>query len=185
VVLWQADCSKRVPYDGNPDGFYYWTSVWYMDRADFGSDNAFLSAVQNAEGLSTLSIAFLRTVHVKSSPGRGNVIRVVDVLAGEGGIAYDDSGYSLLSIARVTWRSTTNRYSYRLHRQPLMSSQMDGLYLTGAGTSSVESQMNGVLAVAPIRNKYGERITHFSVDPLLHGWQLRHGTKRRERNPLV
>lgn len=185
MVLWQVDMGKRVPYDPNPDGFYYWTSVYYLDRADYSSDGALFTDASQCEQLTCLSIVHGTVGHVKHTPGRGPVSSSINRFNVAGGITYDGSGYSLLNVARVELRSTTGRYSYKLVREPLMGSQQDGNRLVQVGVPSITAQIAGCLATAPLRNKYGERITSFHVDPLLHMWQLRHGTKRRERAVIV
>lgn len=185
MVLWQIDAGKRVSYAPNPDGFYYWTSVWYLDRADYSNDNSLYTDVSQAEALTCLTIVQGTQFNVKHAPGRGGVVTVIDRTLNFGGIPYDGSGYSMINVARCTWRSNTGRYSYKLVRLPLMASQMSGRYLVGVGVPNVQAMINGVLATAPIRNQYGERIISGKVDPLIHMWQLRHGTKRRERDPVV
>lgn len=185
MVLWQVDMGKKVPYSPNPDGFYYWTSVYYLDRADYSSDNALFTDASQCEFLTCLSIVIGTYGNVKHAPGRGGVASHIDRSHPTGGIPYDGNGYSMINVARVEWRSSTGRYSYKLVRQPLMASQMDGIHLVQVGVPSISAQMAGCLATAPLRNQYGERLTSYHVDPLLHMWQLRHGTERRQRDPIV
>ena len=185
MVLWQVDMGKRVAWSGSPTGYYYWTSVYYLDRADyFNAGDLFTDATQ-CETLTSLDIVQGTWGNVKNTPGRGNIISHIDRSFNFGGIPYDSTGYSLVNVARVEWRSTTNRYSYKYVRLPLMTSQQDGLYLAGSGVPNVQAMINGCLGTAPLRNKYGERYLTGKVSPLLHKWQLRHGTERRERDPVV
>lgn len=185
VVLWQVDQGKRVAYPDNPDGYYYWTSVWYLDRADYFNSNDLFTDAQQCEYLTSLTTVQGTWGNIKSTPGRGNVIQHINRSLNFGGIPYDGSGYTLINIARAAWRSTTGRYSYKLCRLPIMLSQIDGKYLVGVGVPNILAQLNGCLFTAPLRNKYGERLTSVSVSPLIHPWQLRHGTKRRRRDPVV
>lgn len=183
--LWQVDVLKWVAYPPNPDGRYYWTSVYYVDRDQFSSaGNARNFCLSLDESLTTQDV-WHAGLRVHDPPGRGNVIFNQIFTSFDNGLIPSEGSWSMINIARWSLRSSTGRYSYRLNRMPLRPSDMDGDRLSASGIALQEAGLNTFLIPARCRNQYGELLVSGEVVPTLVKWQLRHGTKRRQRNPLA
>lgn len=185
MVLWQIDHSKRVPFPENPSGFYYWTSVMYLDPADFITEMEARRQALLLEALICLENVQITNQVVKSPPGRGNVIfqRVLNSTFGD--ISNPSGEYSLINVARWHFFSDSGRKSWRLNRMPLRPGDWDGTELTDSGYLQQQGSMGAYISREWCRNSYGELITSGDVVRRLTMWQLRHGTKRRQRNPLA
>ena len=182
--LVQVDFCKRVPYSPLASDFYYWTNVYYMDADDFLTLGLLVGRAQFFEQARLTEDAELIQCDVKDPPGRGNVIFTTDNFFGQTGVLPSEGEYSLLNIARWTFRSSTGRYSYRLNRQPLRPSDMDGMNLSDSGYALQLSRCQSLVNTGQVYNSHGELLVSGSVDRRLHMWQLRDGTRRRQRNPL-
>lgn len=179
------DFCKRVPYSPLPSGFYYWTSVYYLDRDAFSSDAHCIAEVQAIERVLCLeSVLFVRS-QLKSPIGRDNVRTTINYTFGQGGQIPDNGEYSMFNIARWRLWSDADRYSYRLNRTPLIPEWIDGVNLSPLGLFRQQSGLNAFLFPGLFYNSYGELLTRGEVKPSLSMWQMRDGTKRRERNPLA
>jgi hypothetical protein len=183
--LVQVDFCKRVPYDPEPSGFYYWTSVYYFDRDDFPSNGSVISKAQQFEHLFTTEDAKHVRADLKNPPGRGNIVASVTNFFGQGGAIDSEGSYTLLNIARWTLISDAGRKSYRLNRMPLRPSDSEGQFLSDSGYSQQLASLNTLLITGLSYNSHGELLVDGTVDRALHMWQLRDGTKRRARNPLA
>lgn len=183
--LWQIDILKRIAYSPNPSGYYYWTSVYYIDRDLFGSNAACWAYVFNREELITTVDVERMGYRVHDPPGRGNVIlEAVFTTPSPGGLpSLGDP--MLINIARWRLYSDTGRYSYRLNRSCLYADDIDGQVLSADGYLRQVTALNTFLFPGRFRNSYGELLTSGEVARPVTMWQLRHGTKRRERNPLL
>jgi hypothetical protein len=185
VNLVQVDFCKRVPYSPNPSGYYYWTNVYYLDADDFPTLNLVVNRVQSFEVIRLTEDVELWEATLKDPPGRGNVVLKVSNFFGQTGEVPSEGEYSLLNVARWTFRSSTGRYSYRLNRMPLRPSDMDGPNLSDSGFAFQQLRASSLVNSGQVYNSYGELLVSASVDRRLHMWQLRDGTRRRRRNPLT
>lgn len=185
MALWQVDMGKRVAFPDNPDGFYYWTSVYYLESTDFPNDAQARQAPTNLEKLLTTVNVGIIWQRVHNPPGRGNVIFDHSVGFTSGQLPNPSGQYSLINVARWHLFSDSGRRTYRLNRMPLRGGDWDGLELSTVGLARQTSSLNTFIAQGWCRNSYGELLTSGQVVPTLTMWQLRHGTKRRERNPLA
>lgn len=183
--LWQIDMAKRVPYAYNPSGFYYWTSVYYADR-DYWDSNVqmFLDFLQLEKLLTTTDVEIVK-LRAHNPPGRGNIVYEQGVSPGNHGVITSEGEYSMIEVARWHLLSDSGRRTYRLNRMPLRPSDVDGMELSASGLIRQQTSMNTLLAQEYCRNSYGELLTSGDVVRRLTQWQMRHGTKRRERNPLA
>lgn len=183
--LWQVDVSKRVAYSGNPSGYYYWTSTYYMDRDAYISIDQMAGRVNVLEELITTTKCERQIMHFKNPPGRGNVVATRGPFDDNFGLIADDGNHSLFVISRWLLRSASGRLSWRLNRAPLRYIDFDGDFLTSTGLVRQQAGINLLVSQARWFNSYGELITSGSVTGRVGYWQLRDGTKRRRRDPLA
>lgn len=185
MALCQIDFGKKVPYTPNPDGYYYWSSVYYVDDGDF-VDFFDMANWANAreKKLCTEDVQFTKVI-VKRPIGRGNVVYTLTWPFPQFGDLDSEGEYSLINVARARLYSASGRLSWRLVRLPLRPSDQDGDRLSASGHLWARAGINTAIASGRWRNSYGELITRSEVVWPLAMWQLRHGTKRRERNPFA
>lgn len=184
MVLWQIDVIKRVAYTGNPSGWYYWSSVYYLDRADYSSNNAAIIRTRNVDSFVTqANVTYVKYI-VKSPPGRANVILTSVDGFNHGGQPTDPNGASLLNVSRLRTRFDDGTWSYRYAGRPMPIGWTDGIRLNATGRMWIGGYINAMATPGGFprfRNQAGSPIADGIVPELLCMWQLRHGTKRRER----
>ncbi|MGV1080889.1 MAG: hypothetical protein ACOYD1_13810 [Candidatus Nanopelagicales bacterium] len=185
MTLNQYDCGKRVPYTPNPDGYYYWSSTYYVDSADFSNTAAMTALVTSFEKLITCSNVQMTTWHRKIPPGRGNIVASFSQFLQTGLRPIGTDGYSLLNIARWSLVAASGAKSYKYIRLPLRPIDCTGVLLSSSGFTLQNASLSNFLSTGKFRNQYGSPYVSGSVSPFIHMWQLRHGTKRRERAVVV
>lgn len=183
--LVQVDVLKRVEFPDNPSGYYYWTSVLYIDADEFASYFLLQNYVIPRERLICTEDVQFMGIRIHNPPGRGNIVYEEDFSGLSRGMIESEDEYSLINIARWRLYSDTGRASYRLNRMPLRPSDQDGQQLSDSGLLVQQTSLNTLLLPGRFRNSYGEILASGTVVRPLTQWQLRHGTKRRQRNPLA
>lgn len=185
MPLYQFDVGVRCPLKEGSSDFYYWTSVWYFDTADFPSLNAARSrAINLTQGMISQDAQLTRVV-TKLPPGRGNVIANANLFNQPGNQFKGTGGWFLGMCGRINLWSTAGRRTYKLWRVPLYESDLEGGKIVGSRALFMQGIVNTMVTSFPCRDSYGDRFVRGSFDGLAHQWQMRHGTKRRERNPLM
>lgn len=179
MALTQVDLLKSMPYASLPSGRYYWTTTLYTESTLFTSDaNLALYAVTREKLITRANVDF-EGLRVKRPPGRANIVLQQDFTFGQPGAQTAVANPFLINIARWTLRDDFGHVTYRLHRFPLGEGEFDGLKLTSAAYAVQQNMLNGFLFPARWYNHHGNVLTSGQVSPLVHMWQLRHGTKRR------
>lgn len=185
MLLTQVDVLKSVAYEPNPDGRYWWTSVYYYDQNEFSSLGSLVARVKTVDRfISHPSVRYERFT-VKQPPGRENVVTVITDGLTFGLLPELGGPYSLINIIRVTTYFDDGRGSYRLLRSPLEDAAWTGNMLASLTISQAGGYINAQRAISgfpPSRNQYGGELISAIVSPFVRQWQLRHGTKRRERD---
>jgi len=184
MVLYQIDVWKSVAYSPNPGGLYYWSSVYYADRADYASNTAMINRVRNCDAAITLAdVTYVKYV-LKSPPGRGNVQATILDGLNHGLQATDPDGYSMINICRVVTAFDDGTKSYRYAGRPMPARWVDGQKINSVGLLWIGGWVGSMRASSgrpPMRNLAGSPLVGGIVPDLLSQWQLRHGTMRRER----
>lgn len=185
MAIHQIDWCIRVPYPLNPSGWYYWTQVYYLDTADFATPNAMMNYCRLRAHASCINVVKDYKAQVKSEPGMGNVIATRTAFFGEGGSVPFTGPYQLINIGRARLYADDGRHSYRMLRFPIPDNWMQGDELNSTGYAWCQGFINAWIGTGVARNKHGGLYVSGEVDRKLHMWQLRHGTIRRERSPMV
>jgi hypothetical protein len=183
-MLYQLDLSKRVPYAGNPSGWYYWTSVYYFESSDFTSLFDMRVRCLNVDRLHTLDVVEYQFMLMKQPPGRTTVVGVVDMRPNVGAIATAGREYNLLTVGRLITRFEDGRSSYRYWRAPALYEWFHGGAWSAAAQAYMGSFINNMRQVSghqAARNLTGARCIGGVISGSPSSWQLRHGTKRRRR----
>lgn len=177
-MLTQFDMLKGFPYPSNPSGWYYWTSVLYVDSDDFDNQSQMILAVLGRERLCSRENIHYWGYRIKQPPGRGNVVLTASFTGTGTGSLPAIADPQILCIARWTLADSFGHKTYRLVRYPIGTSEIEGDRLTPAGLLRQQTSINTFLATNIFRNKYGRVLETGAASPRVHMWQLRHGTKR-------
>jgi len=183
-MLHQIDVFKRVPYPANPSGWYYWSSTYYYERDDFTSLAAMWLRARNVDQLHTLDVVNYVKVVVKQPPGRANIIATFPATFNYGAIVTAGEEYSPITIGRLITSYDDGRSSYRMWRAPVLLDWLEDGFFTSPALSHMGSYINNMRTVSgypAARNKTGAPCIGGVVPIRASGWQLRHGTERRER----
>lgn len=184
MSLYQIDVWKKVPWIGNPSGFYYWSSVYYTDRADYSSNTTMINRVRNIDVAVTLADVTYVQYTLKNPPGRGNIVTVITDGFNHGLQPSDPNGYSLLNVCRVRTAHDDGTWSYRYAARPMPEGWVSGRKINATGLMWIGGYLGSMRASSgrpPMRNQAGFPVVGGIVPDLLSKWQLRHGTMRRER----
>lgn len=183
-MLYQVDLLKRVAWAPSPTGFYYWSTVYYIDSADTTSPiNAGTKARQVDRLTTRQSVTYMR-YQIKSPPGRGNVITTFTDGLNTGSFTNGTGTYMLIDVARWRWQSSAGRWTYKYGRMPVYEGDVSNGRFVGFPRLIVLGFINSVVSPGIWRDSYGDLLVRGKVDDRVRMWQMRHGTKRRERAPF-
>lgn len=178
-IRWRVDAQMR--YDSVETGApYYWTNVYFYENLStdpFAGDqwNAIIDAIRTGT-LDTVDRVAMRIWDTTHNTQHGIV-----TLAWNGIIDSDGQSGSLFNVARFVGWADGRQASYKLWRMPLRISDFDGSDITPATMAVIDAGPLAALNSAQFCNEDGVLIDNWTCDGRAHIWQLRHGTKRRER----
>jgi len=178
-IRWRLDLQHRyTPVDsGLP---YYWTSVYYYENLGStpftgGQYNAILDTTY-AASLDTVELVAVRQFDTTHNTEFG----IATPLDNLGDLDSEDGG-SLFNVVRLHGWAGGKVVSYKLWRFPLRLSDIEGDRLSDQALGIVNDVIIPGLSTAPLCNIHGIEVEEWTCDGLVHIWQVRHGTKRRER----
>jgi hypothetical protein len=183
VTIYRADLQQYIPTDLVSTGRYYWTNVYYF-KADTPAEFD-LGRNQCGEAQSR---AFCADVHWD---------RILITVADTGTVVQHGSfSWVPLGVLPASDSPITNcvlvwlyaggrRVGYKRYRVPVPMAGMSGGLLTSDFISSyyTDGPVN-LLSEGNLCTRTGELIDNAIVDPRVHGWQIRHGTRRAERRAV-
>jgi hypothetical protein len=181
MALIQIDVIKRVVFPDTASGFYYWTSVYYALESSWSNLlQAALAVNQLDKNLCTADVN-QRGLRIKRPPGRGNVVLAQNYSINQPGSLPSEGEFHLINVCRWWLFDSAGNRSWRLNRMPLRPSDIDGDQLSATGLTRQQTSMSTFISQSWTRNSHGNKITSGQVVQGLSMWQLRHGTKRRNR----
>lgn len=181
MPVYQVDYQSRYPWPENPDGYYYWTNTFYTVAA---TDN--IAAVNlngiivNMYGICCTTGVETPYYQIKTPPGRQAAL-YVDPLGSIHGLLTETEPGLLTSCVRIYGYIGGKVRWWKMWRVPLQKSMTDGLRLTDTFHSYLEDNWGPLAAAEIITTADGDVVEEFHASPLIHMWQQRHGTKRRQR----
>lgn len=185
VALTQVDTGIRHPYpEIGGDTYYFWTQVYYLDSDDFSDLNQMRIAVRRAIQRSLTSFCSIQLSQFKQPPGRGNVIATLSNGFAQGSVNPGPGSTRLITVGMVDYFDSANNRFRKYYRQPLRDSDMDGDMLSASGLAQIAEYADYVLGEGVFRTLHGGLLERYQISPRVHKWQLRHGTKRSERQIL-
>lgn len=176
----QLDWQLRYPYAANPDGYYYWTNTYFLDVSDPYDFPAYVPLVETPMWQGMLESCQVNRLLVRMPPHSDFVL--------ENAYAFNHPGYRadyetiLENVARVHFFIGDRYASYKLLRAAVGTNEYepDGT-LNPTTRANLQLYYADGLIANGITDDEGTPFTSAVVSPKLHHWQLRHGTKRRQR----
>lgn len=180
MTVVQIDWQFRYPYAANPDGFYYWTNNYFLDVADPMDFPSYVPRIQNVARQGMMNSGKFNRILVTSPPHSGTVL--------ENAFSFNTGGNRtsldtiLENVVRVHFFIGSKYASYKLLRAAVGTSEIEP---DGSLNPTTLAYLQTYYADAAITNGWcddaGVLYTSAVVQPKIHHWQLRHGTKRRQR----
>lgn len=177
----QLDVWKSIPYPDNPSGRYYWSSVYYIDSASVSSPSDAYTRTRSLDRGVTRPFVRYEKCIFKSPPGRGNVFLEIPDGTHFGLLPEASGPYTLTTVGRWRLRSSAGRWTYKYLRGPLYWEEVENGQIIGTAATFFGAYQNTMTFAGIFRDSYGDLITGGAFDYRARMWQLRHGTKRRER----
>lgn len=183
MTIYRCDLQQYIATDLVSTGRYYWTNVYYFNADDDTEFDLGRDACATAQ-----SRAFCHDVHSD---------RILITVASTGTIVQHGSfswvpfGVLPASDSPITntvlvWLYSEGvRVGYKRYRVPVPMAGMSNGLLTPEFIASY--YVNGpanILSDGTFCSRTGAVIDNAIVDPLVRGWQIRHGTKRAERRAV-
>lgn len=184
MPLYRIDVQNRIPYEDNPSGYYWYTNVYYVNASDFDELDQAIDAVLRAGEFSHRHIVMMDYYRVMRWPS--GVVVLENEIDYECTPLISGPYYSIYSCLYVRLYNGDRQVSYKRYRTPLSEHEIDDQRLTSDFYNFWSSSPANFWEPAGIfTNSAGVPITRAMLDPYVHGWVLRHGTKRRERRRLA
>jgi len=179
VARWKAEYQHKFsPGDGIDP--YYWTNVYYYDNSGgdpfYGPDHNAILDANYAGTTDHVALVALRVTNAITGIEYG-ILTPPDNM----GTLPNDNRGSLINCVRLSGRREGREVCYKRWRVPLGNNDVDGSDLSASCIALFTDTIIPLLSLATICNIHGEAVDEWIVQPSVHMWQLRHGTKRRAR----
>lgn len=183
MALGRFDIQHRTAYAGNPSGFYYWTNSFYLDVPDPAHAGPAISHI--FEGFDVVNYHVVQRNWIRLAVPPGHTPYIFDATG------FNDHGNTLLTdpfiiedISRVHFYVGNDYAGYKLLRGTVGVDEIEDGYLTDSCRSRIEDNLTFYWFQNDLRTHDNRVITSLRCDPKAHAWNLRHGTKRRQRGVI-
>lgn len=178
LVAGRLVCSLAWPE--GVDGRYYWQHCLYVDTDNF--DSVFDMALEVINDMKLLYTSQVRFHGLRwFLPGTETIVFSQTYTVPQFGSLSSVENPNLLICARWRLFGDDGSYSYHLHRQPIGADYLENGGWSSVGGAQNANRVNTFIAQGIYRTKTGNLIASGFVGSEPVPWQLRHGTKRRER----
>lgn len=177
MAIYRFDLQSRAPWPHGPQSFYYWTNVYYADVRDFTDyDYArdYVGSITNAMSHSDTREDFLHVIDTTD----GTVIQNTNFTWPPNPLVTGPT-ISLENTVLAQMWSLGRLIGFKRYRVPVpVASCLDG-YLTDEAWEYFNGRAQALLAPeARFCSRTGVFPDAVTVSRQIHGWQLRHGSKR-------
>jgi hypothetical protein len=184
MTFYRFDVQYGVPYDPLPDGFYWCSQVWY---ANASNPAEYAHAKEGAVKITTLWLnvnVLAWRMWARLWPSE---VMVENIVAPQYEHPYLSGPYGPMEgTVYVSLLSEGKQVSYKRVRSPLRFGDYDEQgNLEPTVLAYYQSVADMIAAYGCFTNEAGVPIDEAIVSPYYHNWQMRHGTKRRQRRRLV
>lgn len=182
---YQFDVEQRAPYSPNPSGWYHWTNSYIINAANDSQAFDFIGDIDQAARNLLAKPGRQVRMTLKRTPGMGGVYQSIGLSNEAGARPESPNGYNLLLYLKVVLYVGEEAVGYKRVRLPWSQEHFTGDLWTPTAMAAARAPFltligNGVLAA-----RDGRVITNALSDPFVRQWQLRDGTKRRQRPVLA
>lgn len=177
--LYRINVQLKYPYPPNPSGYYYGSAVHYalvdnLTELDVAIDTIF-QAEERAHN-NSVDFDWQNIINLTAGTVYRNASITWPPFAWQSG---DPVG--LINTVYVGFLAGDIQVGYKRVRPPLRAMDMEGDRLTDTAIAFYEANYAGILLSSGFACNYqGVIFDGYRVWPKVSGWQLRHGTKRRE-----
>jgi len=173
----------RAPYDANPDGYYYWTNRFYLRIGDTPFPiNDYVHIFEGYQVVNFYSVQF-NWFNLSSPPGEEPFIFDAS-MGNDPGSTLLTGDFILENIARVHFFSGEDYVGYKLLRGVVGVDEVTDGLLSSTALARLQDNLEFYWFQNDMRTHDDRAITSLEVKPEIHHWNLRHGTKRRERGVI-
>lgn len=180
MPVMQIDWQLRYPYAANPDGHYYWTNTYYLVTPDPLDFPAYIPRIETPMLYGMLHDCQANRLLVTTPPHSG--------IVQENAFSFNHAGNKssmdtiLENVARVHFFIGAEYAGYKILRACIGTEEIepDGTLNATTRANLQRDYADGLIANG-LTNDQGIEYSSAVVSPLIHHWQLRHGTKRRQR----
>lgn len=182
MAIVQLNWQMRHPYEANPDGYYYWTSVVYTVVDNPYDFFPYVGAIEACYFSSNLYQTRMNWLLITSPPHGGTLIESASSFNHEG--YRDDLPTILENVGRVSLFVGEEYVGYKLLRGVFGTEEIENGLILPTPHANVQGTFADSLVAAGITTADGTPITSAVLDQRIHHWNLRHGTKRRARGVI-
>jgi len=184
-MLYQVITPFRADLSGTDDGMYYWSQDWTVEAVDLAHAHDIADGLAGNVGNFLIPGAWSGPWQLIEPVGSGLVVDSRPTIWTQRG-GTPDSDYTLLSCMYVWLLFDDDTIGYKRIRAPWLWSQVAGGVFDDAAMTQGFGTVNVIVGLYPIRSRNGATVREVLPDRRVHPWQLRTGTKRRNRSwPFV
>jgi hypothetical protein len=183
MALGRWDIQHRAPYDPNPDGYYYWSNTFYIDVPD--PSHAGPAIAHLFEGFTVVNFFVVQRNWHRLAVPPGNSTYIFNAFA------FNEHGNTMLTdpiilenIARVHFYVGTEYVGYKLLRGVIAVDEVTDGKLSSTAQDRITDNLTFYWFQNDLRTHDNRVITSLACDRYVHHWNLRHGTKRRQRGVI-
>lgn len=183
ATLIQVDWESRMPYPNGLGGFYYWTNTFYGFSEYNDPAWELVLAIDSIYENCTLHSCQQSWYRVTAPPHSGDVVRSDRAFNEPGHSLYPDNA-ALETCARVAFYAGDRYVGYKLLRGAVPMQMTAKGVLNDTIWGYLQTNYADALVNAGITTAAGEAITSAVLSRRLHGWVIRHGSKRAARTVI-
>jgi len=169
-----------TPWAGTDSGLYWWEHCYFADTSDFASTTALASAVTGVMGDIYTSQVRRRGQQIYNT-STGALLLQQYFGSGNPGSATARPDPTILVVARWRLLADDGSRSYHLHRRLVGSDDVENGRWTSAGMMRQYGSAGTFVGAGIFRSHSGHLLDRWEVAQTPAMWQLRHGTKRRNK----
>lgn len=163
-----------------PSGRYYWQHCLWVDSSDWPNN-----AQMGLQVLVDMTLLYSSTVKIHGirwyDPSDGSVFFSQVYFTPQPGGQPAVTEYNIFMAARWRMLTANGVRSYHLHRQVMPESYYENGEYTTLGRTQSQIRINTFIGQGVYRASNGHLLTEGHLAPKIASWQMRHGTKRRQR----